>query len=141
VRISAYSSGTIETVLHLNVTAALWLITQNTNLRLVTKPERSRTMPKGYIIGMVTVTHPKGYTPYMQQTGELVAEYGGSYLVRGGDKTVVEGDLGHDRMVVIEFPSIETAQKFYDDPRYVEIRKIRQDNSEGVIVQVVGHDN
>jgi|TARA_B110000971_G_C19502502_1_gene273764 uncharacterized protein (DUF1330 family) len=97
-------------------------------------------MPKGYIIGMVTVTNPEAYKPYMQQTGELVAEYGGSYLVRGGDKTVVEGDLTHDRMVVIEFPSIETAQKFYDDPRYVEVRKIRQDNSEGIIVQVVGHD-
>ena len=97
-------------------------------------------MPKGYIIGMVTVTNPKGYTLYMQQTGELVAEYGGIYLVRGGDKTVVEGDLCHDRVVVIEFPNIETAQKFYDDPRYVEVRRIRQDNSEGVIVQVVGHD-
>jgi len=43
--------------------------------------------------------------------------------------------LGHDRMVVIEFVSIETAQKFYDDPRYVEVRKIRQNNSEGFIVQ------
>ena len=60
--------------------------------------------------------------------------------MRGGNKTVVEGYLGHDRMVVIEFPSIETAQKFYDDPRYVEVRKIRQDSSEGIIVQVVGHD-
>ena len=46
-------------------------------------------MPKGYIMGMVTVTNPEGYKPYMQQTGELVAEYGGSYLVRGGNKTVV----------------------------------------------------
>jgi uncharacterized protein (DUF1330 family) len=93
-------------------------------------------MAKGYIIGMVTVNNPQGYTPYMQKTGELVAEYGGSYLVRGGEKTVVEGELGHDRMVVIEFPSIEIAQKFYDDPRYIEARKIRQDNSDGIIVQV-----
>lgn len=97
-------------------------------------------MTKGYIMGMVTITDPDGYKPYMQQTGELVAEYGGSYLVRGGNKTVVEGDVDHDRMVVIEFPSIEAAQKFYDDPRYVEVRKIRQDNSEGVFVQVVGHN-
>lgn len=97
-------------------------------------------MPKGYIIGMVTVNNPQGYTPYMNKTAELVSEYGGSYLVRGGSKTVVEGELDHDRMVVIEFPSIETAQKFYDDPRYVEVRKIRQDNSNGVVVQIVGHE-
>ncbi|MFT7369974.1 MAG: hypothetical protein ACI9RO_000656 [Alteromonas macleodii] len=97
-------------------------------------------MAKGYIIGMVTVNNPQEYTPYMQKTEVLVAEYGGSYLVRGGDKTVVEGELGHDRFLVIEFLNIETAQKFYDDPRYIEIRKIRQNNSDGIIVQVVGHD-
>ena len=125
----------------MNVAAPLCLVTQNNKFKLSKKPQKIRTMAKGYIVGMITVTNPKGYTPYMQQTGELVAEYGGSYLVRGGDKTVVEGELGHDRMVVIEFPSIETAQKFYDDPRYVEVRKIRQDNSDGIIVQVVGHDN
>ena len=97
-------------------------------------------MPKGYIIGMVTVNNPQGYTPYMQKTAELVAEYGGSYLVRGGSKTVVEGELDHDRLVIIEFPSLVIAQKFYDDPRYVDVRKIRQDNSDGTIVQVVGHE-
>jgi len=53
---------------------------------------------------------------------------------------VVEGKLGHDRMVVTEFPSIEVAQKLYDDPRYVEVRKARQENSDGVVVQVVGYD-
>ena len=66
---------------------------------------------------MVTVNNPQGYTPYMQKTGELVAEYGGSYLVRGGDKTVVEGELGHDRMIVIEFPSIEALVSFLKDKR------------------------
>lgn len=96
-------------------------------------------MPKGYIIGMVTVTDTEGYTPYVQKTGDLVTEYGGRYLVRGGSRKVVEGELAHDRMVVIEFPSLEIAQSFYDDPRYVEVRKIRQDNSNAIIVQVVGH--
>ena len=31
-------------------------------------------MAKGYIIRMVTVKNPQGYTPYMQKTGELVAD-------------------------------------------------------------------
>ena len=69
-------------------------------------------MPKGYIIGLVTVTNPEPYKPYMEQTGALVAEYGDRYLVRGGEKNVLEGQLAHDRMVVIEFPSLEAAQKF-----------------------------
>ena len=95
-------------------------------------------MPKGYIIGMITVNNPQGYTPYIQKTGDLVAEYGGSYLVRGGDKSVVEGELGYDRMVVIEFPSIETAQKFYDDPRYVEIMKISKIILRGLLFRWLG---
>jgi uncharacterized protein (DUF1330 family) len=43
-------------------------------------------------------------------------------------------------MSVIEFPSLVIAQTFYDDPRYAEVRKIRQDNSDGIIVKVVGHE-
>ena len=97
-------------------------------------------MPKGYIIAMVTINNSQAYEPYIQKTPELVSEYGGSYLVRGGSKKVVEGELGYDRMSVIEFPSLVIAQKFYDDPRYAELRKIRQDNSNGIIVKVVGHE-
>ena len=55
-------------------------------------------MPKGYIIAMVTINDSQAYEPYIQKTPELVSEYGGSYLVRGGSKTVVEGELGYDRM-------------------------------------------
>lgn len=97
-------------------------------------------MPKGYIIGMVTVKDGEAYKPYMEATIKLVVEYGGRYLVRGGDKNVVEGEAPFERMVVIEFDSIEKAQAFYDDPRYVEVRKIRTDNSDGVLMQVVGYD-
>ena len=42
--------------------------------------------------------------------------------------------------LIFAFPSLVIAQKFYDDPRYVEVRKIRQGNSDGIIVQVVGHE-
>ncbi|MCE2517458.1 MAG: DUF1330 domain-containing protein [Alphaproteobacteria bacterium] len=97
-------------------------------------------MPKGYIIGMITVNDAEAYKPYMEGTTPLVVEYGGTYLVRGGEKNVVEGSAPFERIVVIEFDSIETAQKFYDDPRYVEVRKIRTENSDGFLAQVVGYD-
>ena len=97
-------------------------------------------MAKGYIIGMITVDDLDNYKPYMAQTSALVAEYGGRYLVRGGAMTVAEGDLPHDRVVVIEFDSPETVQQFYHDPRYVETRKIRQQHSTGTILHIEGYD-
>jgi uncharacterized protein (DUF1330 family) len=103
--------------------------------------KKEKTMPKGYIVGMITVKDGEAYKPYMERTTSIVMEYGGRYLIRGGEKTVVEGRAPFERMVVIEFDSIETAQKFYDDPRYVEVRKIRTDNSDGFLAQVVGYDS
>lgn len=97
-------------------------------------------MAKGYIVGMITINDLDPYKPYMAQTSALVHEYGGRYLIRGGAMTIAEGDMQHDRVVVIEFDSPETVKKFYDDPRYVETRKIRQDHSTGTILHIDGFD-
>ena len=64
-------------------------------------------MPKGYIIAMVTINDSQAYEPYIQKTPELVSEYGGSYLVRGGSKTVVEGEK-----IVGESPLIAPGETF-----------------------------
>lgn len=97
-------------------------------------------MAKGYIIGMITVDDLEGYKPYMAQTSALVEEYGGRYLARGGDMAVVEGALDHDRFVIIEFDDRETVERFYNDPRYQETRKIRQAHASGTILQVSGYE-
>ena len=97
-------------------------------------------MAKGYIVGMITIDDLEAYKPYMDETSALVEEYGGRYLIRGGEMTVAEGALPHDRFVVIEFDSPEVVAKFYNDPRYVETRKIRQDNSTGTILHISGYE-
>ena len=95
-------------------------------------------MAKGYIVGMITIDDLEGYKPYMVQTSALVAEYGGRYLVRGGDMAVAEGTFDHERFVIIEFDDRATVEKFYNDPRYQETLKIRQAHSSGTILQVTG---
>ena len=95
-------------------------------------------MAKGYLVGTITVTDPAAYKPYMENTSRLVAKYGGRYLIRGGDMTVAEGELEYDRVVVIEFDSMDMLERFYNDPEYAEVKKIRQVNSNGVIMKVTG---
>ena len=97
-------------------------------------------MAKGYIVSLISVADAEAYKPYAERATKVVAAHGGRYLVRGGEKTVVEGEASYDRIVVIEFDSIEKARAFYEDPEYAEAMKIRQENSEGVVMQVVGYD-
>jgi uncharacterized protein (DUF1330 family) len=42
---------------------------------------------------------------------------------------------------VIEFECREIAENFYDDPRYVKVRKIRQAYSDGLIFQATGFES
>ena len=94
-------------------------------------------MPKGYIIGHVTISDADAYQPYAQRNNEIFPKHQGKFLVRGGTSQVLEGDC-HTRHVIIEFPSYEAALAAYNDPEYQENMKIRQANSDGTIIVVEG---
>lgn len=94
-------------------------------------------MPKGYIIGHVTISDPEAYQAYAHRNNEIFPKHGGKFLVRGGTSEILEGDT-HARHVILEFPSYEAALAAYNDPEYQENMKIRQANSTGTIVVVEG---
>ena len=64
--------------------------------------------------------------------------FGGRYLVRGGELLPVEGDLGLKRLVILEFPSVEAARRFYTSPEYAPLLKLRQESVASDIVLVEG---
>lgn len=76
-------------------------------------------MPKGYWVAHVQVDDPAVYKEHKAANAKPFAEYGASYLVRGGAQTQVEGS-GKARTVVIEFPTIEAAHACYNSPDYQE---------------------
>jgi len=94
-------------------------------------------MPNGYIIGHVTLHDAEAYPPCVARNNEILTRCGGTFLVRGGADEVREGDT-HARHVIIEFPSYEATQAFYDSPDYQENLKIRQANADSVIVVAEG---
>ncbi len=93
---------------------------------------------KGYVVGNIQITDPANYPAYMKRAQEIIAAHGGRYLVRGGDHKVLEGDWQPNRMVVLEFPSREAAEKFYFSPEYQEAAAMRQAASTGWLVLVNG---
>ncbi len=93
-----------------------------------------------YIIGQISITDPDRYREYAKHTPRVIAEHGGKFLVRGGDKTSLEGAADQRRVVVIEFPSRAAAEGFYASANYMAIRSIRQAASEGQLMIVDGFD-
>ncbi|WP_101066946.1 DUF1330 domain-containing protein [Roseovarius salinarum] len=94
-------------------------------------------MPKGYIIGHITVTDPDAYQEYVRRDTPILEGLGGRFIVRGGRSECPEGET-EDRHVVIEFPTYEAALAAYNDPEYQEVAEIRRSTAESVIIVVEG---
>lgn len=71
-----------------------------------------------YVVAEVDVTNPEQFKQYQQLAPEAIKQYGGRYLARGGRSVTLEGDWRPSRVVVLEFPSLEQAEAFYNSPEY-----------------------
>lgn len=83
------------------------------------------------------LTDAEGIKPYSAAVDATFAPFGGRYIVRGGKSTALEGQPTK-RMVMIEFPSMEQAQAWYDSPAYRAIRPIRHKSAVSRVFIVEG---
>ncbi len=91
-----------------------------------------------YVIAEIEVVDPAAYEEYRKQVPAVIAKYGGKFLVRGGKVEPREGGWTPKRIVVVEFPSMAQAQKFYDSSDYAPLIKLRQKASKGKLILVEG---
>jgi uncharacterized protein (DUF1330 family) len=91
-----------------------------------------------YVIADVEVTDPAGFEEYRKQVPATVAKYGGRFLARGGALETVEGDWQPKRLVVLEFPSLQQAKRWYDSPEYKDPKALRLRTSKAKILLVEG---
>jgi uncharacterized protein (DUF1330 family) len=78
-----------------------------------------------YIIAQINITNPDAYAQYAKLAGPATAKYGGKFLVRGGSKHELEGKIPYMRIVVSEYPDVESAKRFYNSPEYQEAKSKR----------------
>lgn len=93
---------------------------------------------KAYVIGDITVNDIERYKTYVASAPEFVARHGGKYLVRGGKVSVMDGEWRPERVVVLEFPSMEQAQAFAKDPGYQAVANDRRAASSSRLIIVEG---
>jgi uncharacterized protein (DUF1330 family) len=92
-----------------------------------------------YIIGRVQMRDPPWVAEYGPKTGALVTKHGGKFIVRGGKMERLEGkEALPSVMVVLEFPSMEQATAWYNDPDYAPLIKLRQQGSDVELTLVDG---
>lgn len=78
-----------------------------------------------YVVAQIEVIDPTLYENYKALAPPAVEAFGGRYLVRGGDTTVLEGESDRGRLVIVEFDDLETAQSFYSSTAYQAARDWR----------------
>ena len=95
-------------------------------------------MAAAYLIAEIEVTDPRAYEEYRSRVPALVAAYGGKYLARGGALEVREGDWSPKRLVLLEFPSMEQARRFYDSPEYAPLLALRKGSTRSKLIFLEG---
>ena len=80
-----------------------------------------------YVIVEIEIHDPILYKSYTVLTPETIENYKGKFLVRGGASIILEGDKSPKRVVILEFPSLETANSWWHSEAYSDVKKIRQE--------------
>jgi uncharacterized protein (DUF1330 family) len=100
--------------------------------------EREGFAMKAYVIAAETVKDPTTFDLYRRRVPATLIAFGGQFIVRGADLTVLEGEWPHPRLMMIEFPSRAAAENWYKSAEYRKIIALRLKSSAGNLIIVDG---
>jgi uncharacterized protein (DUF1330 family) len=93
-----------------------------------------------YVIVETDVHDPEQYERYKAASPDAVHSCRGRFVVRGGELAVLEGDWHPSRLVILEFPDLEAAKRWYDSPEYGDAKRLRESAANLRMVAVQGLD-
>lgn len=91
-----------------------------------------------YVIVEISITDHIEYEEYKKLTPAAVAAYDGRFIVRGAKTESLEGNWQPERMVVLEFPSVERAKEWWNSDEYSKAKEIRQRSATTKMLVVEG---
>jgi uncharacterized protein (DUF1330 family) len=110
-----------------------------TGLRFLPLSSRRLSMP-AFAIGLYNIRDVSWRPAYRAVVDKLVAKHGGRYVARTTCPwEVLEGPAPDiTNITMIEFPSMEHARAWYNDPEYAPMKRLRQDGSRLNLLLVEG---
>jgi uncharacterized protein (DUF1330 family) len=91
-----------------------------------------------YAVVNIRITDPDRYAEYREQAPPTIARYGGKYLARGGRVEVLEGEWDPQRLVILEFESMERFNEWYNSPEYTPLKQVRGEAAVSDFVVIEG---
>lgn len=79
-----------------------------------------------YILVQVSINDSAQYEEYKKMTPLSLKPYEGKFAARGGYTECLEGDWQPERMVILEFPSVEQAKAWWSSKEYAPAKALRQ---------------
>ncbi len=89
-----------------------------------------------YIIALIDVQDAEAYKLYTAKTPGVIQQYGGKFVVRGGNPEALEGSLPSSRVVVLEFADRAAAKRFHESSDYQAIVPLRTAAAKGSLMVV-----
>ena len=81
-----------------------------------------------YMIFSFDVADQEGFAPYGKAVMPTIIKHGGEVLTADFKAESLEGN-GHGANVILQFPSVENAKEFFNDPEYAPFKKLRMDTT------------
>ena len=91
-----------------------------------------------YVIAEVDVHDTALFEEYRKIVPGTITQYGGKYLVRGGAMESKEGGWTPKRVVLLEFPTMDQARKWYHSAEYAPALAMRLKAAKNRMVIVEG---
>jgi uncharacterized protein (DUF1330 family) len=96
-------------------------------------------MPAYMIIAAKIADRDAFIRGYGAAAADLVAKFGGRYVLRAPGAELLEGGFGDGASVVIsEWPDREAAKRFWNSPEYAEVKTLRDGIAECQVLLVEG---
>ncbi|MBS7415751.1 DUF1330 domain-containing protein [Pseudomonas syringae] len=93
-------------------------------------------MPKGYLIGHVSISDATAYAVYAKAAGEAMQPFNPKIIAEGQYESL-EGEA-HERHVIFEFDSFADAKRFYESVEYQAAKALRAGAAAGTFVILEG---
>lgn len=91
-----------------------------------------------YVVVEIEVLDAERYETYKQIVPPTLDAYGGRFVVRGGATQTLEGEWSPNRLVILEFPSVERAKAWWGSSEYAEAKALRQATARTQMIVVEG---
>jgi uncharacterized protein (DUF1330 family) len=92
-----------------------------------------------YVLVEITIHDSESYKDYMKLTPASITAYDGKFIVRGGKSESLEGDWQPQRIVVLEFPTLQRAKEWWSSEQYAPAKEIRQRSATTKMILMEGY--